>query len=106
MYRLSCAEQFKYGEEVYVLDLVPVQAGLVASSSDQILSVFDPQRLGGGPISRIRTDHGNLRACEAYESGQSVIATTGENGSVSVWDLRLDPSKAQAVRIDSGGGLC
>lgn len=83
-----------------MLDLIPLSSGLAATASDQTLSLFDPTRLNHGPSNRIRTDHGNLAVARAYSAADSILATTGENGVVSLWDLRLDPSKASVMRLE------
>ncbi|KAL2199366.1 WD40-repeat-containing domain protein [Corynascus similis CBS 632.67] len=104
MYQLVNSEGYKYpGQETYVLDILPVAAGFATTASDQTLSLFDPLRLRHGPVKRIRTDHGNLTAAEVYSAADSVVCTAGENGTISVWDLRLDPSSARAMQI--GGNL-
>ena len=104
MYNLSCVDGFKYpgGDQTYVLEIIPTAGGLAATSSDQNLCLFDPLRLSQGPLKSIQTTHGNLTSAKAYCAAESVIATTGENGTVSVWDLRLEPP-SQALRI--GGGF-
>jgi WD40 repeat protein len=100
MYQLVNSDGYKYpGQETYVLDILPLATGFAATASDQSLSLFDPLRLRQGPTKRIRTDHGNLTAAKVYSAGDSVVCTTGENGTVSVWDLRLDPSTARAMQI-------
>ncbi|KAK4150758.1 hypothetical protein C8A00DRAFT_36657, partial [Chaetomidium leptoderma] len=104
MYQLVNTEGYKYPDQgTYVLDILPVATGFAVTASDQTLSLFDPLRLSQGPVKKIRTDHGNLTAAKVYSAGDSVICTTGENGSISVWDLRLDPSNARALQI--GGDL-
>lgn len=82
-----------------MLDLIPLASGLAAIASDQTLSLFDPTHLNHGPSNRIRTAHGNLAVAKAYSAADSILATTGENGVVSLWDLRLDPSKACAMQL-------
>ncbi len=106
MYQLACADRYRYpgrDEAPYVLEIIPLTAGLAATSSNQQLSLFDPLRLSQGPVKTIATDHGNLTSAKAYSPGESIVATTGENGTVSIWDLRLDPSNARALQI--GGKL-
>ncbi|KAL1836692.1 hypothetical protein VTJ49DRAFT_4786 [Mycothermus thermophilus] len=104
MYPLVTSDGYKYpGDETYVLDILPVATGLAATASDQTLSLFDPLRLSQGPVRKITTDHGNLKAAKVYSGVNSIICTAGENGTVSVWDLRLNPSNARALQI--GGNL-
>jgi WD40 repeat protein len=101
MYPLVPSDGFKYpGEDTYVLDILPVATGLAATASDQTLSLFDPFRLSQGPIRKITTDHGNIKAAKVYSGLNSVICTSGENGTVSVWDLRADPASARALQIE------
>ncbi|KAK4193297.1 WD repeat-containing protein 89 [Podospora australis] len=102
MYALKCADGYKYpGAETYVLEILPVASGLAATSSDQSLSLFDPVRLSQGPLKKVRTDHGNLTAAKVYDPAGSIVCTTGENGTVSVWDLRESPVK-NALSIKGG----
>lgn len=100
MYQLVNAEKFWYpGRDTYVLDILPVATGFATTASDQTLSLFDPLRLSQGPKETIRTDHGNLTAAKVYSASDSVVCTAGENGTISVWDLRLNPSSARAMQI-------
>lgn len=104
MYLLNCSDGYQYrGDAVYVLDILPLASGLAAIASDQTLSLFDPTRLSHGPSNRIQTAHGNLSAAKAYSAAESIVATTGEDGVVALWDLRLDPSKASVLRLE---GMC
>lgn len=111
MYQLACVDVYKYpGDDknnAYIVDLIPTSAGLVASSSDQSLSLFDPYKTGLGPITRIPTDHGNLSVARPYSPSGAHVCSAGENGTISLWDLRLDPARAQAqaLRIDMGGKI-
>ncbi|KAK0730363.1 WD40-repeat-containing domain protein [Lasiosphaeris hirsuta] len=101
MYQLACVDGYKYPgtEATYVLDILPLSAGLAATSSDQRLGLFDPLRLSQGPLKSIQTNHGNLTSAKAYNTAESVVVTTGENGTISVWDLRHDPAKAQVLQV-------
>jgi WD repeat-containing protein 89 len=111
-YELTCVDGYKHpstgNDDVYVLDLMIVSNGLVTSASDQSLSLFDVQSLGQGPVQTLRTDHGNLTATRPF-SGQDAsvpyVCTAGENGTASVWDMRLGPSQAQVLRIATAGEL-
>ncbi|KAH8682219.1 WD40-repeat-containing domain protein [Xylariales sp. PMI_506] len=97
MFNLSCVDGFKYPgiEEVYVLDLVPFAQGPATISSDQKLCLFDPLSLRLGPIKTLQTSHGSLRCAKAFDLGGTVVATAGEDGSVSIWDLRQDSEVAR-----------
>ncbi|KAK5663747.1 hypothetical protein OQA88_4178 [Cercophora sp. LCS_1] len=101
MYQLACADGYKYpgSEPTYVTEIIPLATGLAATTSDQRLSLFNPLRLSQGPLNGIQTNHGNLTCARAYSLNDSAVATTGENGTISVWDLRLDPSNARALQI-------
>jgi len=101
MYQLVCADGYEYpgAEPTYITDIIPLASGLAAISSDQQLCLFDPLRLSQGPLKCIRTNHGNLTCASPYSPDDSVVATTGENGTVALWDLRLNPTKAQALQI-------
>lgn len=101
MFNLSCVDQFRYPgvNEVYVTDLLPLTQGPATISSDQKLCFFDPLNLRLGPLKTILTSHGNLTCAKAYDLGGSVVATAGEDGSVSMWDLRQDGKQAEVARM-------
>jgi len=103
MYNLTAVAgyQFRFGPEdpIYVLDILPVALGLAATASDQTLTLFDPSNLNHGPVKSIKLDHGSGTVATVYDPSESVICTTGENGAISVWDLRHDPLKAPAMKI-------
>jgi hypothetical protein len=100
MYQLTNTAVFKYPEhDIFVLDILPVATGFAATASDQTLSLFEPLRLSQGPVKRLQAEHGSLTAAKVYDAANSIICSTGENGTVSVWDLRLDPGRAQALQI-------
>lgn len=97
MYNLTKADAFRNSRQdpAYVLEIIPVAGGLAAISSDQTLALFDPTRLSYGPIKKITTKHGNITCARAFDESNSIVCTAGENGTVSLWDLRLDETKAQ-----------
>lgn len=105
MYNLSKADAFQNpgSDPAYVLEIIPVAGGLAAISSDQTLSLFDPLRLGQGPQRTLRTAHGNITCARAFDASGSVVCTAGENGTVSLWDLRLDGPGAAQVAAPAGG---
>lgn len=87
MYNLTAAEECFFGTDTWVLDLVRTSTGgLVAISSDQKLSLFDPSSLSKGPVSSFQTSHGNISTLKVF--GDDVVCTAGENGTVEVWDLK------------------
>lgn len=101
MYQLANSAGYRYpGQEIYVTDILPVTAGFAAAASDQSIGLFDPLRLDQGPVKRIRTGHGNLTASKVYSAADSIVCTTGENGTVSLWDLRLASLSAPSLQID------
>ncbi|KAK0379279.1 WD domain-containing protein [Colletotrichum limetticola] len=97
MYNLSCVDGHRFGD-VYVLDIQRLNAGLSAISSDQKLSLFDPARVGQGPIKSYQTNHGNLTCLRTFDWQNSIVCTAGENGEVSVWDMR-EASKPQVAHF-------
>lgn len=101
MFNLTCVDSFRYPghEDVYVTDLVPLTQGPATISSDQKLCLFNPLSLRPGPTQTLQTNHGNLTCAKAYDLGGSVVATAGEDGSISMWDLRLDGKQAQVARM-------
>lgn len=100
MYTLSKADAFRNPgpDPAYVLEIAPVDAGLAAISSDQHLSIFNPLRLGQGPVRTITTSHGNVTCASVFDASSSLLCTAGEDGTVSLWDLRLDASRAQVAQ--------
>lgn len=100
MFLLDFKDGFQYrgAEPVYVLEIIPLGAGLAAIASNQSLSLFNPLRLQG-PLTNLQTNHGNLTTAKPYNLVESIVATTGENGAVSMWDLRLEPGKAQVLEL-------
>lgn len=100
MYNLSCIDghHFSGPQDVYVLDIQRLTAGLAAISSDQKLSLFNPARLGQGPVKSFPTSHGNLTCLKTFDWQNSIVCTAGENGEVSVWDMR-ESSKPQVAHF-------
>lgn len=87
MYNLTSTEEYSFGPDIWVLDLVRTSTGgLVAISSDQKLSLFDPSSLSKGPVSSFQTSHGNISTLKVF--GDNLVCTAGENGTVEVWDLK------------------
>ncbi|KAM6483211.1 WD40-repeat-containing domain protein [Trichoderma sp. SZMC 28011] len=97
MYTLTNIDQHHFSgpEDVYVLEAHRTASGLATVASDQTLSLFNPARLGTGPVARLRTEHGNVTTLRVFDAGTSVVCTAGENGSVGVWDLRQGARVAQ-----------
>ncbi|KAK1970631.1 WD repeat domain-containing protein [Colletotrichum sublineola] len=100
MYNLSCVDghQFSNQQDVYVLDVQRLNAGLATISSDQKLGLFNPARLGQGPVKSYLTSHGNLTSLKTFDWQTSIVCTAGENGEVSVWDMR-ESSKPQVAHF-------
>ncbi|OTB05697.1 hypothetical protein M426DRAFT_319686 [Hypoxylon sp. CI-4A] len=98
MYSLTCVDGYKIPvrQEVYVLDIIPLATGPATISSDQNLSLFDPSRLAAGPPVNLETQHGNITCAKAFDIGNAVVCTAGEDGSVSIWDLR---QKAEVAKL-------
>lgn len=101
MYHLAGADEYQFpgASPPYVLDLIPLAAGLAAISTDGQLALFDPSRIGAGPKHTCMTAHGNLTTVRAFDASGSVLATAGANGTVALWDLR--ESAAAAVTAAS-----
>lgn len=99
MYNLTKADAFQNpgSDPAYVLEITPIAGGLAAISSDQKLTLFNPQRLSQGPLKTIRTSHENIKCARAFDASNSIVCTAGSNGTVALWDLRLDGSKAQVA---------
>lgn len=87
------------GDGVYVLDVQRLRSALVSITSDQKLSVYAPERLASGPVFSATTKHGNLTNCSILDGASSLVATTGDDGTVAVWDLRNEASKAQVAHF-------
>lgn len=101
MYPLTCVDGYKIPlrEEVYVLDIIPFTSGPTTISSDQKLSLFNPTSLSTGPLVNLVTNHGNITCARAFDLGSATVCTAGEDGSVSMWDLRQDPRQAEVARL-------
>lgn len=101
MYTLTniAGHHFAGPEEVYVVDLHRTSAGLASISSNQALSLLDPGRVGQGPVKNLRTSHGNLTTLRVFDAGNSIVCTAGEDGSVGVWDLRMDAARAEVAHF-------
>ncbi|KAI1204794.1 WD40 repeat-like protein [Annulohypoxylon truncatum] len=101
MYPLTCVDGYKIPvrEEVYVLDIIPFASGPGTISSDQKLSLFNPTNLSVGPLVNLVTQHGNITCAKAFDVGNNIVCTAGENGSVSMWDLRKDARQAEVAKL-------
>ncbi|KAI2471311.1 WD40 repeat-like protein [Annulohypoxylon bovei var. microspora] len=101
MYPLTCIDGYKIPvrEEVYVLDIIPFTSGPGTISSDQQLSIFNPTRLSAGPLVHLLTQHGNITCAKAFDVGNNIVCTAGEDGSVSMWDLRKDARQAEVAKL-------
>lgn len=104
MYPLTCIDGYRIPtrEEVYVLDIIPFTSGPGTISSDQKLSLFDPFSLKTGPTINLVTNHGNVTCTRAFDAANSVVCTAGENGTISLWDLRQDARQAEVSRFTTG----
>lgn len=107
MYNLAKADAFQSpgSDPAYVLEIEPVAGALAAISSDQNLTLFNPSTLSRGPVKTIRTAHGNISCAKAFDALSSIV-TAGENGTISLWDLRLDGSKAQIAALTGACTVC
>ncbi|KAI1392912.1 WD40 repeat-like protein [Hypoxylon trugodes] len=101
MYSLTCIDGYKIPvrEEVYVLDILPLTSGPATISSDQKLSLFNPANLSAGPPVNLLTRHGNITCAKVFHAGNAIVCTAGEDGSVSMWDLRQDARQAEVARL-------
>ncbi|KAI2604072.1 WD40 repeat-like protein [Hypoxylon fragiforme] len=101
MYPLTCVDGYRIPlrDEVYVLDIIPLIAGPATISSDQKLSLFNPANVSAGPHINLSTHHGNITCAKAFDAGSAVVCTAGEDGSVSLWDLRQDARQAEVARL-------
>ncbi|KAH8158283.1 hypothetical protein CIB48_g9962 [Xylaria polymorpha] len=105
MYPLTCIDGYRIPtrEEVYVLDIIPFTSGPGTISSDQKLSLFNPLSLKTGPTVNLVTNHGNITCARVFDPANSVVSTAGENGTVSLWDLRQDARQAEVARFTTEG---
>ncbi|KAI3324838.1 WD40 repeat-like protein [Xylariaceae sp. AK1471] len=101
MYPLACIDRYRIPtrEEVYVLDIIPFVSGPATISSDQKLSLFNPLSLKTGPTVDLVTNHGNITCARVFDAPNSVVCTAGENGTISMWDLRQDVRQAEVARF-------
>ncbi|TGJ85730.1 hypothetical protein E0Z10_g3052 [Xylaria hypoxylon] len=105
MYSLDRIDEYRIPtrEEVYVLDIIPFTSGPATISSDQKLSLFDPLSLKTGPTVNLVTNHGNITCAKAFDADNSVMCTAGENGTISMWDLRQDVRQAEVAKFTTEG---
>lgn len=80
MYTLREAASFHI-PDTYVLDVANTPRGLLSLSSDHRLSLLRHDL--GGAVTSVATGHGVMGVV-----GDGVVCTAGEDGSVSVWDMR------------------
>ena len=113
MYNLTAVDAYRppVREEIYVLDIVALAAGPVTVSSDQRLSAFDAGAgLARGPARSWTTAHGNVGCARGFAAGgggaaqtggelDNVVCTAGEDGSVALWDLRVEGPRAQVAKL-------
>ncbi|KAI1378826.1 WD40-repeat-containing domain protein [Hypoxylon crocopeplum] len=101
MYPLTCVDGYRIPvrEEVYVLDIIPLTSGPATISSDQKLALFNPTSLKTGPHIDLITRHSNIACAKAFDVGSAIVCTAGEDGSVSMWDLRQDARQAEVARL-------
>ena len=81
MYRLREAASFHI-PDTYVLDVANTAPGLIALSSDRRLSLLRHDL--GGVVKSVETGHGVMGVV-----GDGLVCTAGEEGSVSIWDMRV-----------------
>ncbi|KAI0531769.1 WD40-repeat-containing domain protein [Xylaria digitata] len=105
MYPLARIDEYRIPtrEEVYVLDIIPLTSGPATISSDQKLSLFNPLSLKTGPALNLVTNHGNITCARTFDADNSVVCTAGENGTVSMWDLRQDARQARVAQFTTEG---
>ncbi|KAI1819767.1 WD40-repeat-containing domain protein [Xylaria intraflava] len=105
MYPLTGIDEYRIPtrEEVYVLDIIPFVSGPATISSDQKLSLFNPLSLKTGPTVNLVTKHGNITCARVFDAANSVACTAGENGTLSIWDLRQDVRQAEVARFTTEG---
>jgi WD40 repeat protein len=103
MFSLNGVDSFRFPgiEEVYVTNVVPLAKGPATISSDQKLCLFNPLSLRPGPVTTLQTNHGNVTCLKAIDANSSTVCTTGDNGSISLWDLRLEATQAEVARLTS-----
>ncbi|GAW21109.1 hypothetical protein ANO14919_106260 [Xylariales sp. No.14919] len=105
MYPLTRIDEYRIPtrEEVYVLDIIPFTSGPATISSDQKLSLFNPLSLKTGPTVNLVTNHGNITCARAFDAANSVVCTAGQNGTISMWDLRQDVRQAGVAQFTTEG---
>lgn len=80
MYSLREAASFHI-PGTYILDVANTSQGLISLSSDHRLSLLRHDL--GSVVKSVETGHGVMGVV-----GDGVVCTAGEQGSVSVWDMR------------------
>lgn len=91
--------------ETYILDIHRTAAGLASIASSQHLALYDPAALSLGLLSSWPTAHGNVSSLRVFDDKLSLLCTTGEDGTVAVWDPRLSGGAAQVARFNGASAL-
>ncbi|KAL2211206.1 WD40 repeat-like protein [Sarocladium strictum] len=106
MYALNNIDSYRYPPsqshpDIYVLAIDRIASDAVVSiSSDQRLSLFRPSAgLSSGPTSSWATNHGNLNSLGVFDWQSGIVCTSGEDGSVGVWDLRMAGESAKVAHF-------
>ncbi|EGX89415.1 WD domain protein [Cordyceps militaris CM01] len=94
----SCRLGSDSGEPVYVTEITCTAAGLAAISTDNALTLLDPARLSAGPVATWQTAHGaSVTALRVLDG--ALVCTAGEDGTVAVWDLRINGAGAKVTQF-------
>ncbi len=109
MYTLANLESHRFGRRdeapVYVTEIAPTAAGLAAISTDNTLSLLDPTRLVYGTIASWPVAHGAaVTALRVLDGG--LACTAGEDGTVAVWDLRMQGASAKVAHFQGECSFC
>lgn len=93
MYTFNVVDSFHVSEpaDTYIYDIIPIEAGLAAISSDDSLRLLDPQSLNGPPkisIRKINTDVTCLKAITSSAGDAELLCTAGRDGRVCIVDPR------------------
>jgi WD40 repeat protein len=103
MYHLTDTDEYRFPgtDAPYVLEVIPTVSGLVVTTTDQRVSLFNPTRLRDGPQRANHTGGWNIQAARVLGSQESLVAAAGEDGKIAVWDFR-DSTGTPQVSFDLG----
>ncbi|KAG9258274.1 WD40-repeat-containing domain protein [Emericellopsis atlantica] len=93
MYTLTNTEAYSLPSSDWITSLLRTSATTLTSiSTDGSLSLHNPAALPQGPLKSFKTTHDTISVLQPWDD--NVVATSGWNGTVTLWDFRQQKGKA------------